>query len=236
MIRGVAIDLDGTLIDTAPDLGACVNSMLNMIGYQPLPESVVPQLIGAGITALVDRALEMRAGDSQLTPALRAGAEAVFRKLYRHHLFERSVVYPGVRHTLQALRSGGTLLCCITNKESTFAHQLLEAAELTHYFHHVFCGDLVEDRKPSPNLLLAACRRGGIEPQELVYVGDSRTDIVAARAAGCRAVAVTYGYHDARSLEEMHPDELIDNLAEIAAFVSGSEDVRGAQYPAAYPE
>ncbi len=219
MIRAIAFDLDGTLIDTAPDLGACMNVVLNMIGRRPLPEHVVPQLIGAGISSFVARALSYGSDSVQLTPALRAGAEAVFRKLYSHHIFERSSVYPGVRHSLGALTASGTPLCCVTNKESSFAVRLLEAADLSHYFRHVLCADLAEDRKPSPNLLVAACKRLEIEPCELVYVGDSRSDIIAARAAGCAAVSVAYGYNNPHDLEALHPDELIDNLAEISAFV-----------------
>lgn len=219
MIRAVAFDLDGTLIDTAPDLGASMNVVLNMIGFRPLPPAVVPRLIGAGISTFVERALALSSGGDALTPAVRAGAEAVFRKLYSHHLFERSSVYPGVRHTLAALSASGTILCCVTNKETSFALRLLEAADLTHYFRHTLCADLAEDRKPSPNLLLAACKRAEVEPDELVYVGDARTDIIAARAAACRIVSVAYGYSTPHALEELHPDELIDNLAELSAFI-----------------
>lgn len=219
MIRAIAFDLDGTLIDTAPDLGAAMNTVLNMIGYRPLPPSVIPRLIGAGISAFVERALTVSTGEASLSPAVRAGAEAVFRKLYGHHVFERSSVYPGVRHTLEALAASGTLLCCVTNKETSFALRLLEAADLHHYFQHTLCADLAEDRKPSPNLLFAACRRVEVEPEELAYVGDSRTDIIAARAAGCRAVSVAYGYNSPDALEALRPDELIDNLAELSGFI-----------------
>lgn len=220
MIRAIAFDLDGTLIDTAPDLGACMNVVLDMIGRPPLPQEVVPRLIGAGISSFVEGALRYRSTNLPLTPALRAGAEAVFRKSYGQHLFDRSSVYPGVRHSLGALTTSGTPLCCVTNKESSFALRLLEAADLSHYFRHVLCADLAEDRKPSPNLLVAACRRLDIEPAELVYVGDSRSDIIAARAAGCAVVCVAYGYNSPHALEALRPDELVDNLAELSAFIS----------------
>lgn len=220
MIRAIAFDLDGTLINTAPDLIACMNVVLNMIGRRPLPEEVAPHLIGAGISSFVERALTYGSDSGPHTPALRAGAEAVFRKLYSHHFFERSSVYPGVRHSLGSLTAMGASLCCVTNKESSFATRLLDAADLSHYFRHVLCADLAEDRKPSPNLLLAACRRLQIEPHELMYVGDSRCDIIAARAAGCPIVSVAYGYNDPQALEALHPDELIDNLAEMSAFVT----------------
>lgn len=219
MIKAIAFDLDGTLIDTAPDLCACMNTVLEMIGQRPLPDSLAPQLIGAGISSFVERALLVSLGQAQLSPALRAGTEAVFRKLYAHHLFERSAVYPGVRQTLAALTAAGIALSCVTNKETSFAIRLLETSHLHHYFRHTLCADFAEDRKPSPNLIVASCRRTGIEPDELIYVGDSRSDIIAARAAGCRIVSVTYGYSPMHALEALRPDELIDNLAELNAFV-----------------
>ena len=219
MIRAIAFDLDGTLIDTAPDMGASMNDVLSMIGYRTLPPAFIPRLIGGGISSFVERALTVSTGEASLTPAVRAGAEAVFRKLYGQRRFELTTVFPGVRHTLGALSASGATLFCVTNKESTFALRLLEATDLSHFFRHTLCADLAEDRKPSPNLLLAACKRAEIDPEELVYVGDSRCDIIAARAAGCRAVSVTYGYNRPDTLEALHPDELIDNLAELCAFI-----------------
>jgi phosphoglycolate phosphatase len=215
MIRAIAFDLDGTLIDTAPDLGASANLMLGRLGRAPLPSSSIPRLIGAGISVFVERVLEETAEDNSSSPIMRAGAEALFRRLYRDHLFERGRIYPEVRATLKSLADAGTALCCITNKESAFTSHLLTAAHLDSYFQHVLCADYIEDRKPSPNLLLQACKRVGVKPSELLYVGDSRADIIAARAAGCRIASVSYGYQDAQSLLQMHPDEMIDSLSEV---------------------
>jgi phosphoglycolate phosphatase len=120
---------------------------------------------------------------------------------------------------LRALDALALPLCCVTNKESGFALRVLEAADLARYFACVLCADLAEDRKPSPNLLLAACAKLGIEPDELLYVGDSRTDIIAARAAGCRIVAVTYGYQTHEALAALRPDGLIDDMRELMRLV-----------------
>jgi phosphoglycolate phosphatase len=217
MIRAVAFDLDGTLIDTAPDLGDAANAMLNLLGRKPLREDRFPTFIGAGISDFVAKVLAADAVSTALNPALLAGAEALFRKLYAQRLFERSRVYPGVRNTLHSLKESGFSLCCITNKESPFTLRLLAAADLHSFFHLTLCADLIEDRKPSPNLLVAACAQLEIAPEHLLYVGDARSDIIAARAAGCRVAAVTYGYHKQRALDELHPDETIDNIAEIGA-------------------
>lgn len=216
MIRAIAFDLDGTLIDTAPDLGASANLMLGRIGRAPIPQSAIPRLIGAGISAFVERVLEESTDENPSNPVMRAGAEALFRRLYREHLFERGRIYPEVRSTLKSLADSGTALCCITNKESAFTLQLLSAAHLENFFQHVLCADYIEDRKPSPNLLLQACKRLAVKPSEMLYVGDSRADIIAARAAGCPIAAVTYGYQDAQSLHQLHPDEMIEDLSEVA--------------------
>lgn len=214
-MRAVAFDLDGTLIDTAPDLGAAANMMLVILGGRQLPEQRIPALIGAGIDQFVARVLTESRGGVRPQPSLQANATALFRNLYRQRLFERSRVYPGVRDILQTLARAGTSLCCITNKESGFALPLLEAADLHSFFRLTLCADRVEDRKPSPNLLLAACAQLGIEPHRMLYVGDSRSDIVAARAAGCRVAAVDYGYHHDLPLTDLRPDGVIASLAEI---------------------
>jgi phosphoglycolate phosphatase len=220
MIRAIAFDLDGTLIDTAPDLSDAAGAMLHILGREPLSEAQVRTMIGAGISELVRRVLVASSAGRGLNPVVYAGAEALFRKLYRQRLFERSRVYPGVRSTLHTLALNGTALCCITNKESCFTSHLLAAANLHTFFQHTACADLVENRKPSPNLILESCTQLGIEPKQLLYVGDSRFDIIAARAAGCRVAAVTYGYHDSHSLDELHPDELIGSLTEVAGLTS----------------
>jgi phosphoglycolate phosphatase len=216
MIRAIAFDLDGTLIDTAPDLGASANLMLAHLGRAQLSLACVPQFIGAGISPFVARVLEESKLHARYDPVLNAGAEALFRRLYREHLFERSRIYPEVRATLKSLAEIGTRMCCITNKESAFTPHLLRAAHLDIFFQHTLCADYLEDRKPSPNLLLQACDLMNIQPRDLLYVGDSRADIIAARTAGCPIAAVTYGYHDAHSLDQLQPDELIENFGQIS--------------------
>jgi phosphoglycolate phosphatase len=212
-IEAVAFDLDGTLIDTAPDLGSAANMMLVMLGGQPLPEQQVPKLIGAGIDEFVKRVLRL----SGIGPDryFDAAAAMLFRNLYGQSLFERSRIYPGVVKTLRTLRTGGRSLCCVTNKESKFALALLEFAGLREFFQAVFCADRPEDRKPSPNLLRAACAHAAIEPAKLLCVGDSRADIGAAHAAGCRVVAVDYGYHRDLPLADLRPDAVVSNVEEI---------------------
>ncbi|HEY0939608.1 MAG TPA: phosphoglycolate phosphatase [Steroidobacter sp.] len=212
-IEAVAFDLDGTLVDTAPDLGAAANMMLIMLGGRPLPDDQIPSMIGAGIDALVMRVLA-RNGITP-DPALHAMAGTLFRNLYGQRVFERSSLYPGVVTTLHRLRADGRTLYCVTNKERKFALPLLESAGLKGFFASVYCSDRPEDRKPSANMLRAACTHACVEPERMLCVGDSLADISAARSAGCRVVAVDYGYHHDQPLAELRPDGVVSNIQEI---------------------
>lgn len=212
-VAAVSFDLDGTLIDTAPDLGAAVNMMLIMLGGRALPDDRIPPLIGAGIDEFVKRALTQSgvAADGRLQET----AATLFRNLYGQRVFQRSRVYPNVMMTLHTLRSAGHVICCVTNKERKFAQPLLELAGISGYFASVLCPERPEDRKPSPSLLYSACRQAEVEPMNMLVVGDSRADIQAAHAAGCRVVAVDYGYHRDLPLEDLRPDAIVSNLKEI---------------------
>jgi phosphoglycolate phosphatase len=221
--KAAAFDLDGTLIDTMPDLAAAVNLMLSTLGAKELPDARVRALVGNGVDQLVLRALTESLADLPTRAAQRSAANALFRRLYSQRLFNHSRVYPGVERTLQALTDAGVNLCCITNKDSMFAVPLLEAAGLQPFFSFTLCADREEDRKPKPDMLLAACSRLGITPAELLYVGDSKIDIAAARAAGCQVVAVTYGYDKDIAAAQTRADGIIDTITELIAVLRRSE-------------
>lgn len=216
-MRAAAFDLDGTLVDTAPDLGAAANRMLETLGYKSLPEHRISALIGNGIDLFIEGALTESLGEAPPRAVLHAAA-ALFGRLYGERLFEGSRVYPGVPEALRALDYAGIALCCVTNKHSVFAMPLLEAAELRDFFAFTLCADRAEDRKPKPDLLLAACAYLAVEPAELLYVGDSHTDIAAADAAGCRVIVVDYGYDHGGALDAVRPDAIIGNLTEIVTM------------------
>lgn len=216
-IRAVAFDLDGTLIDTAPDLGAAANTMLKMLGHETLPAHRFRALIGDGIDQFIARTLTESLGEAPPRAAL-PDAAALFGRLYGERLFEHSRVYPGVPEALRTLDHAGIALCCVTNKHSVFAMPLLEAAELRDFFAFTLCADRVEERKPNPDLLLAACDRLGVTPGEMLYVGDSHTDIAAADAAGCRVLVVDYGYDHGGAPDAVRPDAIIGNLTEIVTM------------------
>jgi phosphoglycolate phosphatase len=214
-IAAVAFDLDGTLIDTAPDLTAACNMMLAILGGNPLSEPRVAALIGGGVEQLVTGVLTLSRDGAAPDPTQLETAAALFRDFYSARLFQRSRIYPGVIEALRALERAGVFSCCITNKESAFALPLIEVAGIGDLIGFTLSADRPEDRKPSPNMLLTACARIGIEPERLLYVGDAQSDILAARAAGCRVVAVDYGYQDGLLLAAAGADGVVSNLTEL---------------------
>ncbi|HUJ00837.1 MAG TPA: phosphoglycolate phosphatase [Usitatibacter sp.] len=215
-LRAVAFDLDGTLVDSAPDLAAAANAMLAALGHRTLREDRVCAAIGDGIDALVARTLAESTGAPPEPDALVRAAQ-LFREIYARRVFESSTVYAGVREGLEALAGRGLPLGCITNKAGRFTQALLEQAGLARWLSFVECADALEQRKPAPFLLLKACGDLGIEPRELLFVGDSALDVAAARAAGCPVVLVAYGYNRGRPATEAGADAVIGDIRELAA-------------------
>lgn len=226
-VRAVAFDLDGTLIDTLPDLAGAVNAMLTGLGARTLSQERVKELIGDGADKLVARAVA-EAFTGRAEPAIPGEGELGARQLegmelffdyYGEHLFSQSRVYPEAARTLRVLADHGVAVCCVTNKSSRFALPLLERTGLSALLRFTLCADRTQDRKPSPVLLLETCRRLDVTPREMLYVGDSHTDVVAAHAAGGGAIAVTFGYHKQGSLERVKPDATVSSLMQIVTDV-----------------
>jgi len=216
-VRAVAFDLDGTLVDSAPDLALAANAMLHTLGHGALPVARVAAAIGDGIDALVARTLEESTGSAPDEAAL-AAAGRIFRERYAERVFDAGRVYPGVREGLEALAKRGLPLGCITNKAGRFTRALLEKAGLAKWLSFVECAEALEQRKPAPFLLLKACGKLGIAPGELLFVGDSALDVAAARAAGCPVVMVAYGYNRGRPASDSGADAVIASLADLAGM------------------
>jgi phosphoglycolate phosphatase len=220
--RAVSFDLDGTLIDTLPDLAGAVNETLTAVGGRNLTQEQVAQFVGDGADILVLRAVACSLGLASLEQAKATGAVERFDSFYRDRLFRSSRLYPGVVDTLRGLSDAGFALSCITNKDGKFAMPLLETAGLSQWLSFTLAPASREERKPNPAMILAACRRLDVQPQELVYVGDTATDIIAAHAAGCQAIAVTYGYNRKGPLTQFEPELSVDRLSEVAEAVAGA--------------
>ncbi len=216
----VALDLDGTLVDSVPDIAWCIDRTMPRFGVPPRGEALVRTWVGNGVERLVDRALT-GALDGTADPDLRREAGAAFLDLYSTHGRHRSRVYPGVRKGLAALRAHGAVLACITNKPHGPAVDLLAHLELIDHFELVLGGDSLPRRKPDPLPLIHACATLDVAVEDSLFAGDSVSDVEAARAAGMRVVCVGYGYNHGRDISEAAPDAVVDSLDELAVLCFG---------------
>jgi len=192
--------------------------MLSGLGLRPLPEGVVRDFIGQGITRLVERCLAesgLPLACAQLEPALRA-----FGDHYRAVNGKSSRPFPGVLDGLDRMRKAGLRLACVTNKAEAFTAPLLQAAGLAPLLDAVVTADQVGKRKPHPEPYLRACKDLRVAPDEAIVVGDSANDAEAGRAAGCRVVLVTYGYSEGRDVRELGADGVSETFAAAVEWVT----------------
>jgi phosphoglycolate phosphatase len=209
-ISAIVIDLDGTLLHTAPELSEAANRMLREMDYAPVSPELLASYIGNGISWLVKRALT---GDMHATPdaALFDHALPIFEKHYTELLL-RSKPFDGVIKGLDAMQAAGFRLGCVTNKLARYTEPLLQGVGLARYFEIVISGDTLAEKKPHPMQLLHAAKFFGAPVQRLLLIGDSLSDTVAARAAGCPVFCVPYGYNHGEPAETLDQDAVIKDL------------------------
>lgn len=214
--RLVMFDLDGTLVDSVPDLAAAVDSMLLQLGRPAAGIERVRNWVGNGSRVLVRRALAGQLEHSRVSEAETESALALFMDAYAgSHTLTR--VYPGVRECLDWLAARDVPLAVITNKPSQFVTPLLEEKGLHGYFRWMVGGDSLPQQKPDPAALLWVMEKAGVSPEQSLFVGDSRNDVLAARAAGVRCVGLTYGYNHGRPIAEEAPEQVLDDLRLLVA-------------------
>ncbi len=213
-IRLILIDLDGTLIDSVLDLTFSIDEMLRQLGRPPAGESRVRNWVGNGVQSLVCRALT---GEMDGEPEKRLFDQAfpLFMSIYAENTACHSTLYPGVREGLNELKEAGYILGCITNKAGEFTDPLLKKMGLFDDFKIIISGDTLAEKKPHPLPLLHAAEKFNVAPEQGIMIGDSINDIKAARAAGFKAVAVTYGYNHGQDIRLSKPDITIDSLTEL---------------------
>jgi phosphoglycolate phosphatase len=203
-------DLDGTLVDSVPDLAATANQLLAELGYPPLDKAAIARMVGDGVAKLVERVLAAR----QVNALAPAPATRRFAALYEANATTLTRPYPGVEAVLEELTRGGAKLALCTNKLEQVTRAVLEGLGLAHFFPVVLGGDSLPTRKPDPGPLLAALRRIDVAPEAAAMVGDHRNDVLAARGAGVAAIFARYGYGSA-TLGELRPDAIIDDFSEL---------------------
>ena len=209
-ISAILIDLDGTLLHTAPELAEAANRMLRDMGRAPVSQDLLMSYIGNGISWLVKRALT---GDMHAEPdgALYDRALPIFEKHYSALLLQ-SKPFAGVIAGLDAMRSAGFRLGCITNKVARYTEPLLKGLGMAHYFEIVLSGDSLPEKKPHPLPLLHAAQFFGVPVEQVLLIGDSLNDTIAARAAGCPVVCVPYGYNHGEPVDGLDLDAVIADL------------------------
>jgi len=210
----VMFDLDGTLLDSVPDLAAAVDSMLAQLGRPPADIEQVRQWVGNGALVLVQRALAGKFDYSSISAAAAEPALQLFLQAYAQES-TRSQLYPGVLDTLTALKNKDIKLAIITNKPEQFLPDLWRSHGLTGLFDWVVGGDTLAKQKPDPMGLLWVMQQAGVTAEQSLFVGDSKNDIQAAKAAQVRCVALSYGYNHGQPIELEQPDLVIDNLNQL---------------------
>lgn len=218
--RLVMFDLDGTLMDSVPDLAAAVDKMLMLLGREHAGIARVRDWVGNGSRVLVRRALAGGLEHEGVSDEFADEALALFMQAYSGG-HELTTVYPGVRECLDWLREREVKLAIITNKPAQFIEPLLEEKGLAGYFDWLVGGDTLPQQKPDPAALFWVMDKAGVAPGESLFVGDSRNDVRAAKAATVPCVALTYGYNHGEPIADEHPALVLDDLRELVASAPG---------------
>ncbi|MCO4785467.1 phosphoglycolate phosphatase [Marinomonas atlantica] len=218
-------DLDGTLVDSAPDLAAAVNQTLIHFDREPFPETTVRNWVGNGALTLISRGLS---GDKNVDPRLSQtlvdDALAVFLDFYEQCVCDKSKLYPNVKDTLLALKAQGYRLGIITNKPEKFVAPMLDGLGLAGIFELILGGDSLAERKPHPLPLFTACKWFEVSADQCVMIGDSKNDILAAKAAKMDSIGLTYGYNYDEDLAIHQPNHLFSDFNELLSVLKDIQE------------
>lgn len=224
--KAIFFDLDGTLIDSVPDLSLAINHMLSELKRPNFTEDTIRSWIGNGATVLVKRALSGNDHiDENLDESLFKQGQMLFLNYYQQHLSVKTKCYAGVRASLKVLKAQGYLLVIITNKPVAFIQPILDGLELNGLFELFLGGDSLAQRKPDALPLLHACETLNVSVDQCVMIGDSKNDIVAAKAANMQSIGLTYGYNYGEDIGLHDPDIVFDHFSDIVATFSPDSDL-----------
>jgi phosphoglycolate phosphatase len=214
----ILIDVDGTLVDSVPDLAWCVDELMVRLGREPHGEARVRNWVGNGVERLTRRALVGQL-DGEPDDETFNQAYPIFLQLYADNTCKRSRLYPGVREGLDFMHSAGFTLGCVTNKAARFTLPLLQTLGVHDDFRLIVSGDSLPQKKPDPLPLLHAAEQLGVQPQRALMIGDSKSDVQAARAAGFQIVCMSYGYNHGEDIRNYQPDAVIDSMSELPGLL-----------------
>ncbi len=207
-------DLDGTLLDTAPDLDAALNFCLSTHGFASVSMELTRHWVGHGVRALVQESIL----HNKMVPPVENQLDVMvetFLGYYRSHLTETTIPYPHVLETLTRLKDRGARLAVVTNKLAELTEPILEQMDMAHFFHTVVSGDATAHSKPAPDPVLFCLERLSATPEQALFVGDSATDVAAALAAGTMVVCMRNGYNHGVDVSSLGAHGIIDTFAEI---------------------
>lgn len=212
------IDLDGTLVDSVPDLAFCVDQILAEFDLPPRGEEKVRKWVGNGVEALIKRALT---DDMHGKPEKELFDKALsgFLELYQNNASNRSRLYPSVHTGLKWLQDEGIRLGCVTNKDSQFTLPILDKFGIADFFEIVISGDRLPVKKPDPAPLFYGAGFFNCRPENALMIGDSLSDVKASRAAGFQIIFMSYGYNHGEDIRLAEPDAVIDSFAELPDII-----------------
>lgn len=212
----IIFDLDGTLIDSSPDLALAINHMLTTLNRNTFTTDSIHDWVGNGAEMLVKRALSgEREIDENLDTELISQALAIFLDFYAKNLAVETVPYPHVLQTLHKLKEYEYRLAIVTNKPFEFVEPILKRLKLKDFFELHLGGNSLKERKPHPMPLLHVCNALGVTIEESIMVGDSKNDILAANACNMQSIGLTYGYNYGENINLHNPSVVFDNFADI---------------------
>lgn len=212
--KAYLFDLDGTLIDTAPDIDAALNHCLSTHSYPTVDIALTRHWVGHGVRALVRESLIHHNREAPAEDHLEEMVET-FLGYYAEHLTDLSHPYPSVVTTLDALRDRGAKLAVVTNKMTKLSVPLIEGLDMSHYFESIVCGDSAAQPKPEPDPVYLCLEHLETDATDALFVGDSETDVLAARAAGMNVVCVRDGYNHGVDVSTLDLDGVIDSFEDL---------------------
>ncbi|MFZ6849739.1 phosphoglycolate phosphatase [Undibacterium sp. RuRC25W] len=218
-IRAVIIDLDGTMLDTAPDFLLAINRMRDDFALAPLTLEAIKKMVGKGSEHLITQVLAVDF-DADKCHQHFAAAMASYQRHYLEINGDQATLYPDVIQGLESMRAQGLRLACVTNKPLAFAIPLMQKKGLATYFELTFGGDSFARKKPDPMPLLEVCKQFQLAPSQIVAIGDSSNDARAARAAGCPVLTVPYGYNHGEAIQNIESDGIVETLLEAAQLLA----------------
>ncbi len=210
----VLFDLDGTLINTAPDLVACLNKSLETHGFQAVSSEKIRPYISYGALAMIDRSIQSQEA------AIHTQIHEMMLQLYHDNIAEHSHFFEGMEETLRTVESLGLKWGIVTNKQKRFTQPLITALNLVDRAACIVSGDSTPNPKPHPEPMFLACQQADVKPNECLYIGDALHDITAGNRADMKTLAATYGYlkPDDNPIE-WGADALIDSPSQITSWI-----------------